>query len=307
MSDPRRTFARTAAELVDEDLSVALVYAEISGQYLTDVQRRHPERVVNVGIREQLLVSVGAGFALSGMRPIVHTFSSFLVERAFEQVKLDLVHQDVGGVLVGSGGSFDISSGGRTHQSPGDVALLDTLPGWTVHVPGHANEVADALRQAVAGEGRHYVRVVAQQNVAAHPVRPGRFHVVRRGAGATVVAVGPMLDPVLAAVEGLDVTVLYASTVRPFDGAGLRAALGTAEVVLVEPYLAGTSSRLVGDVLADLPHRLLALGVGTEELRRYGTPEQHLAAHGLDAAGLRRSITGFVAGAQAGARPRVRA
>jgi transketolase len=292
--DPRETFARTAAELVDEDLSVALVYAEISGQYFRGVERRHPDRVVNVGIREQLLLNVGAGLALSGMRPIVHTFGSFLVERAFEQIKLGFSHQDVGGVLVGSGGSFDVSSGGRTHQSPGDVALVDTLPGWTVHVPGHADEVADALRQAVAGDGRDYLRVVGQQNAMAFPVTPGRFHVVRRGAGATVVAVGPMLDPVLAAVEGRDVSVLYANTVRPFDGTTLRAVLGSAEVVLVEPYLAGTSSRLVSDVLSDVPHRLLALGVRSEELRRYGTPREHLAAHGLDAAGLRASVDRFL-------------
>jgi transketolase len=92
------------------------------------------------------------------------------------------------------------------------------------------------------------------------------------------------------------VTVLYAGAVRPFDGASLRAVLGTPEVVLVEPYLAGTSSRLVADVLHDVPHRLLALGIGAEELRRYGTPQELLAAHGLDARGIRESITGFQAG-----------
>jgi transketolase len=295
MSDPRLTFARTVAELVEEDLSVALVYAEISGQFFGEVERRHPDRVINVGIREQLLLNVGAGLALSGMRPVVHTFASFLVERAFEQVKLGFGHQDVGGVLVGAGGSFDASASGRTHQAPGDVALLDTLDGWTVHVPGHADEVAGALRTAVAGDGRDYVRVVSQQNAAPRPVTPGRFQVVRRGAGATVLAVGPMLDPVLAAVEGRDVTVLYAGTVRPFDAVTLRAALGDRpEVVLVEPYLAGTSSRWVSRALVDVPHRLLALGVTNTELRRYGTPAEHLAAHALDAAGLRRSIDAFV-------------
>lgn len=99
--DARSQFARTAADLVDTDDSVALVYAEISGQFFGAVERRHPDRVVNVGIREQLLVNVGAGLALTGLRPIVHTFGSFLVERAFEQVKLGFGHQDVGGVLVG--------------------------------------------------------------------------------------------------------------------------------------------------------------------------------------------------------------
>jgi transketolase len=294
--DPRTRFAQTAAALVEEDLSVALVYAEISGQYFGDVERRHPDRVVNVGIREQLLVNVGAGLALAGMRPIVHTFGSFLVERAFEQIKLGFGHQDVGGVLVGSGGSFDIASGGRTHQAPGDVPLMDTLPGWTVHVPGHADEVEDALRLAVAGDGREYVRVVSQQNAHAFPVRPGRFHVLRRGSGATVIAVGPTLDAVLEATRGRDLTVLYANVVRPFDSRTLRAVLSSPEVVLVEPYLAGTSSRLVSDALSDVPHRLLALGVRSEELRRYGTARQHIAAHGLDAAGIHRSLDGFLVG-----------
>lgn len=294
--DTREVFASTAGDLVEQDLSVALVYAEISGQYFGEVRRRHPDRVVNVGIREQLLVNVGAGMAMTGMRPVVHTFGAFLVERAFEQVKLGFSHQDVGGVLVGSGGSFDISSGGRTHQSPGDVALMDTLPDWTIHVPGHADEVEAALRLAVAGSGRDYVRVTSAQNRQAFPVRPGRFHTVRRGSRAAVMAVGPMLDPVLSAVENLDVSVVYANTVRPFDAEGLRAALGgTPDVVLVEPYLAGTSARCVNAALVDVPHRLLSLGVGQGELRRYGTPKEHAAAHGLDAAGIRRSVTEFLA------------
>jgi transketolase len=290
---PRQQFARTAGDLVETDPSVALVYAEISGQFFGEVETRHPDRVINVGIREQLLVNVGAGLALTGMRPIVHTFGSFLVERAFEQVKLGFGHQDVGGVLVGAGGSFDSASAGRTHQVPGDVALVDTLPGVRIHAPSTTTEVDTVLRTAVAGDGLHYVRVVGQTNSSSY-AGPG-LHVVRRGGGATVIALGPVLDDVLAAVEGRDVTVLYASTVRPFDGRGLLAALSTPDVVLVEPWLAGTSAHVVGDALRDVPHRLLALGVARDELRRYGTPADHIAAHGLDAAGIRRSLDGFLA------------
>jgi transketolase len=290
---PRQQFARTAGDLVETDPSVALVYAEISGQFFGEVETRHPDRVINVGIREQLLVNVGAGLALTGMRPIVHTFGSFLVERAFEQVKLGFGHQDVGGVLVGAGGSFDSASAGRTHQVPGDVALMDTLPGVHIHAPSTTTEVDTVLRTAVAGDGLHYVRVVGQTNRSSY-AGPG-LHVVRRGGGATVIAHGPVLDDVLEAVAGRDVTVLYASTVRPFDGRGLRAALATPDVVLVEPWLAGTSAHAVGDALRDMPHRLLALGVARDELRRYGTPADHIAAHGLDAAGIRRSLDGFLA------------
>lgn len=105
-----------------------------------------------------------------------------------------------------------------------------------------------------------------------------------------------MLDAVLAATEGLDATVLYASTVRPFDSAALRRATDSAgtDVVLVEPYLAGTTRAAANDALAQVPHRVLGLGVGRRELRRYGQLDEHVAAHGLDAASLRERITGFL-------------
>ena len=69
--------------------------------------------------------------------------------------------------------------------------------------------------------------------------------------------------------------------------------MGGTDVVLVEPYLAGTSAAQVSAALADRPHRLLALGVANVELRRYGTGPDHRAAHGLDAAGIRRSLEGL--------------
>jgi transketolase len=199
-------------------------------------------------------------------------------------------------VLVGAGGSFDIASGGRTHQSPGDMALLDTLPAISLHAPGTAIEVDTALRLTVAGDGLHYVRVVGQSNQVSFPYTPGRFHVVRRVAGAPVVlAVGPVLDDVLAATANLPMTVLYANTIRPFDARGLRAVLDVPDVVLVEPWLAGTSSHAVAAALHDVPHRLLALGVARErEIRRYGRASEHIAAHGLDAAGIRASIEEFL-------------
>jgi transketolase len=298
VEDMRTGFADVVSQLLDDDASVALVLADISDSLFVDAHSRHPDRVINVGIREQLLVSAGGGLALAGMRPIVHTFSTFLVERAFEQIKLDFGHQDVGGVLVSVGGSYDMAGAGRTHHGPADVALIDTLPGWTVHVPGHGHEAAVLLRDAVRSTGRSYVRLSSQSNAAAVDIRPGHFTVLRKGDAGTVIAVGPTLDPVLAATTGLDVTVLYATTVRPFHSTTLLGTLSAANVVVVEPYLAGTSSRLISAALVDTPHRLLALGVRADELRRYGSAQDHARAHGLDAHGLRGSIQAFLGAGQ---------
>ncbi|MGG7570429.1 transketolase family protein [Streptomyces sirii] len=300
MDTMRERFTSVTSRLLDEDPRLAVVLADIGADRFAGAAERHPDRVVNVGIREQLLVGVGGGLALTGLRPILHTFASFLVERPFEQVKLDFGHQDVGGVLVSAGASYDWPSGGFTHMAPGDVALLDTLDGWTVHVPGHPDEAETLLRHAAAaGDDKVYVRLSLQVNDAPRPVDGAGFHTVRQGRRGVVVAVGPMLDNVLAATEGLDVTVLYATTVRPFDAASLRAATGAAnasDVVVVEPYLAGTSTRFANDALADRAHRVLGLGVGRQELRRYGQLDEHLAAHGLDPHGLRERIAGFLRG-----------
>jgi len=226
----------------------------------------------------------------------VHTYAPFLVERAYEQVKLDLGHQGVHAVLVSIGASYDAARAGRTHQAPEDVVLMDSVPGFTVIVPGHPSEVGPLLRGAMGTleAGSTYLRLSTEANREARPVWPG-LQVVRSGRRAVVVAVGPMLSPVLDAVADLDVTVAYATTVRPFDASGLRELeASSGAVVLVEPYLAGTSAFTVASALASRPHRLLSLGVPRGELRQYGTPADHAVSYGLDAAGIRRSVTGFL-------------
>jgi transketolase len=290
----RESFIATTTDLLDDDPRTALVLADISVESFVPARRRHPERVLNVGIREQLMASVAGGLALTGMRPYLHSYAPFAVDRAYEQLKLDLGHQDAGAVVVTIGGSYDASEEGYTHQSPGDVALLDTLEGWTVHVPGHHDEVPAMLREAARHDDRVYVRLGLQENDRAYP-HADRLHVLRPGERQSplVVAVGPMLDPVLEATTGLDVTVAYTNRPRPLDAEGLRALAGS-EVVLVEPYLAGTSAAAVSAALEGLPHRVLHLGVGRSEVRRYGSWRDHARAHGLDAPGLRASIVDFL-------------
>lgn len=287
----RETFVDTATELLAEDPRTAVVLADISADAFVPAMRRHPDRVLNVGIREQLMTGVAGGLALTGMRPYIHSYAPFVVDRAYEQIKLDLGHQDAGAVLVSIGASYDGAASGYTHQSPGDVQLLDTLEGWTVHVPGHHDEVPPMLRDAARHDDRVYVRLSLQENRRSY-ADSTRLRVIKRG-GPLIVAVGPMLDPVLEATRDLDVTVAYTNTPRPLDAEGLRL-LTEGVVVMVEPYLAGTSARQVADALGGVPHRVLHLGVRREEVRKYGTWQDHARAHGLDAASLRTAISKFV-------------
>ncbi|MFJ9630082.1 transketolase family protein [Streptomyces sp. NPDC101175] len=290
-------FGRAMSGALDSDPRAAVVLADIGTHLFKDARQKHPQRVINVGIREQLMMGVAGGLAMCGLRPVVHTVAAFLVERPLEQIKLNFGQQNVGAVLASWGASYDLSEFAFSHFTPGDVAVLDSMPKWTVHVPGHPQEAGELLLRSLPGDDRVYLRLSSQTNKEPHPVSAS-FTPVRRGARGVVLAVGPTLDRVLSATEGLDVTVLYASTIRPFDTAGLRAAVRSAtaaDVVLVEPTLAGTSAHHAAAALVDVPHRLLALGVRRDvEVRSYGTPEDHDFRHGLDAASLGKSIRSFL-------------
>jgi transketolase len=112
MTMMRQTFVDTTTALLDEDPRTAVVLADISADAFAPARRRHPDRVLNVGIREQLMTGVAGGLALTGLRPYVHSYAPFVIDRAYEQIKLDLGHQDSGAVLVSIGASYDAAAEG---------------------------------------------------------------------------------------------------------------------------------------------------------------------------------------------------
>ena len=298
MDSMRDRFTAVATELLDTDERIAVVLADIgvAGFHNAGAIGRHPSRVINVGIREQAMIGIGAGLALEGFRPIIHTYAPFLVERPYEQVKLDLLHQGVGAILVSVGASHDAATSGRTHHSPADVHLISALADWEIAVPGHPDELESILRQSASQDHNVYIRLAGTQNT--EPVSSRGLAVIREGLSQppTVLTVGPMLDPTLEATADMDVRIVYTPHAKPWNRQELRAAVGDGDVIVVEPYLEGTSLRSVAAALADAPRRFLAIGVGEAENRGYGTPRDHDVAHGLDPAGIKAAIEGFVAG-----------
>ncbi len=287
----RDRFARVANDLLAEDPHAAVVLAEISLDRFAERLSAGDPRVVNVGIMEQAMVGVAAGFALEGFRPIVHTIAPFLTERALEQVKLDLGYQRLAATLVAHGGSYDYGTEGTTHHAPGDVQALLSIPGIEIAVPGHPDEVETLLRDAHGRDAVSYVRLAEQRNADPRPVVPGKLHVIRHGAGPVVLAVGPMLDRTLTACAGLDATIAYVTTVTPFDADGLRALVAPgATVIAVGPFHEGTMAFLLSEALADRPSRIVEIGVPRRTVAGYGTVAELDAPAGLDAGGIARRV-----------------
>lgn len=297
MSDSmRERMGQVVADLIESDPKTALVLADISTNYFQQSMKQFPDRVVNVGIMEQTAVSLAAGFALEGFHPIIHSIAPFVVERPFEQIKDDFCYQGLGGTLISTGASYDYGTDGMTHHGPADVPILKTLPRMQVCVPGTAAEFEALLRQTYDNGAPTYLRTSIQQNEGSRPVRFGELHRERAGRDGVVIAVGPMLARTLAAVADLDLTVLYATTVTPFDAETLRRAVADAapNVVLVEPYYEGGLVSDVARALQAIPTRIETIGVPRRILDRYGPPERHDRELGLTVEGIRARISDFL-------------
>ena len=295
MSDMRSAFGATVSALLDEDERVAVVLAEISAQYFDEAAVKHPRRVVNVGIMEQAMVGVAAGFAMEGFHPIAHSLSPFMAERPYEQIKVDFGYQGLGGTFVGMGGSYDYAAEGATHHAPADASLMLGIPGMEVLVPGHGGEVERLLRASYANGRPTYLRASVGANRDGHEVTPGRIEVIRRGGGPTVLAFGPMLDRTVAACEGLDLTLAYATSLEPFDHDGLRDLAGDNPfVIAVEPFYERTSATVLTRTFIDAASRLAFVGVPRSFIHGYGKPQELDTDVGLDTAGIGRAIRTFM-------------
>jgi len=289
----RGRMAQVVSDLIETDPNTALILADIGKAQFRDVLERFPERVVNVGIMEQTAVSVAAGFAMEGFHPIVHSIAPFVVERPFEQIKDDLCYQGLGGTLISIGASYDYGTDGMTHHGAADVPILKTLPRMQICVPGTPDEFEILLRETYSNGAPTYIRTTVQQNDASRMVRFGKLHIEREGRDGVVVAVGPVLDRTLVAVEDLNLTVLYATTVAPFDEETLRDAVAKAapDVILIEPYYEGGLVQDIARALRHIPTRIEAIGVPRRVLERYGPPERIDREVGLTVDGIRARIT----------------
>jgi len=284
----------TLQELFAQDQRLFLLLAEISTAQTVPLFDAYPARTLNIGIMEQTLISMGAGLALEGFIPVMHSITPFLVERPFEQIKDDFSYQKLSGKFISTGASYDYGTDGMTHYGMGDVQILRSLPDMQIVVPGTAREFDQLFKQSYANGASTYYRLSETTNAQDYDVSFGELAVIKEGRKATVIAVGPMLDRTVEAVSGMDVTLLYCTTVAPLDAATLCAHASSGNIVLVEPYYEGVLVPDIMAVLRDRPIRVEAIGIPHQVISHYGSVDQHDAAHGLTLDGIRQRIREFL-------------
>ena len=288
----RETYGKTLVELGKENSDIVVLEADLSLSTMTHFFASElPERFFNCGIAEQNMVSIAAGLAASGKIPFASTFAVFVPGRCFDQIRMSIAQPGLNVKLVATHGGISVGEDGTSHQSIEDLALINSLPGFTVVVPADAIETAQAVRVAASSYGPFYIRLCRPKMPLVYNddyrFNLGKAVTMRQGEEVTIIAIGIMVAAALEAAEnlrreGIDCCVLNMPTLKPLDETIIiKAATDTGAIVTAEEHLEhGGLGSLVARVVAKyqpVPIEFVAIkdtyaesGKAAELLQRYG-------------------------------------
>lgn len=276
---------------------VGITPAMKEGSDLVAFAERFPERYFDVAIAEQHAVTLAAGMACDGVKPVVAIYSTFL-QRAYDQLIHDVAVQNLD-VLFAIDRAGLVGEDGPTHAGSFDISYLRCIPGMLVMTPSDENELRRMLTTGYLFDGPAAVRYPrgsgpnAPLDAGLEPLEIGKAVVRRQGKGAALLVFGVQLAEALQVGEALNATVVDMRFVKPLDEALLRELAGSHEllVTIEENAVMGGAGSAVSEFLAaqNIIKPLLHLGL-PDYYVEHAKPAQMLAECGLDQAGIERAV-----------------
>ena len=296
------TFSKVFGEWIcdmarkDERL-VAITPAMREGSGLVQFEQEFPERYFDVAIAEQHSVTVAAGMACDGLKPVVAIYSTFL-QRAYDQVIHDVVNQKLP-VLFAIDRAGLVGADGPTHNGSYDLAYLRTLPDMVVMAPADENECRQMLYTGFTLDQPAAVRyprgtgagVEVEKEMKALPV--GKAEIRRKGKRIAILAFGTLLTPCLEAGKELDATVVNMRFIKPIDEELILEMARTYDLLVTveENVVQGGAGSAVNEVLAHhaIPHFIANYGL-PDRLIQHGSQDDMLEDAGLTKEGIQTFI-----------------
>jgi transketolase len=295
----RNTFADTFYELGKEDPRLAVVVADISpAGSIGKFREEFPDRFINTGVAEQIMIGMCAGMALRGLRPFAYTIATFTLYRPFEFVRDDLGYHGLPVTIVGIGGGVTYSTLGGTHHAMEDVAVASAIPNMSVIAPCDPLETKLATYWCAKEntKGPVYLRLGKAgepilTDKAIDPFKIGKIRYLKKGVDTCIMSYGPTVAKALALAKRLEdelgetVSVMSCHTIKPLDLEGVKQALHShARVIVMEEHVphGGLGSR-VKEVAWDSRAQceLKTFSLKEEFIHVYGTHDELLEAHGF--------------------------
>ena len=158
----RRRFGKLINELAKKDDKIILLVGDIGYSVFDDFRKNHPKKFINLGICEQSIISVASAMALEGLRPWVYTITPFLIERPFEQIKLDIDQQKVNVNLVGFA---DYPTLGPSHAELNGKELMKLFKNIKSFFPKNSDETESAINESYANDGPNFISLKSDTTI----------------------------------------------------------------------------------------------------------------------------------------------
>jgi transketolase len=295
----RNAFADVIYELSITDPKICALVADLSpAGSMVRFRERFPERFINTGVAEQVMIGIAAGLAMRGMRPFCYTIATFSLYRPFEMVRVDLAYQKLPVTVIGMGAGLTYSTLGGTHQSMEDIAVASAVPNMTVLAPCDPSETR-VLTQwcASKSDGPTYMRLgkAGEPDLTSdslEPLIPGKIRYLRRGENIAVLSYGTSVAMALVVAKKLEqagksVSILSVHTLKPLDTIGVQQVLQNHEqVVVIEEHVPkGGLGSQVKESAWNISARcsVHCFSLKDEFIHFYGTHSELLEEHGLSA------------------------
>jgi transketolase len=299
---PRETYGRTLLELGGENADIVVLDADLSHSTMTGYfAQKFPKRYFNCGIAEQNMIGIAGGLAAAGKIPFASTFAIFAAGRCFDQMRLSIAQPKLNVKLVVTHGGISVGEDGFSQQAVEDLALMGSLPGFTIIVPADALETAQAVRVAAANVGPFYIRLCRPKlppvYEPSYRFQLGKAVTVRQGGDATIIAIGLMVKGALEAAEslkqgGIDCRVLSMPTLKPIDETAIaQAAAETGAIVTAEEHLehGGLGSAVARVVAARRPVPMDFVAI-KDTYAQSGKPAELFKEYGLTAKDIEKAV-----------------
>ena len=273
MDNVIKPYATAFLKFAQDKPEVLCVSADLTSSCEVDQFRdRYPERFFSMGMTEQHMLSFCGGLAKEGFRPFVHTFSVFLYRRPYDQLVNSIAYSHRKVRLMGFLPGIT-TPGGVTHQAIEDIAVLRSVPNMTILETGDATEVETVLDVADAIEGPVYVRILrgVVPRLFTTPFQFNQLRLLSQGEDILVVSAGITTEEVMRArsalkKQGVSVTHLHASTLKPFDRNSFLEAVTQIKygLITIENHLTtGGLGSIVAEILAEegMGKKLIRLGL----------------------------------------------
>lgn len=258
---------------------------------IEDILKDFSERCMNVGIYEDAMITIAAGMSSRGLVPVIFGIQPYLIERTLEQIKMDLAYPQLGVNVIGTGAAVDYSKYGYSHYCAEDAAVIKQIPGVEFIAPGTSKQFIQLFNEVYRNGHPTFFRISDYPNVLYDlDVTFGEANVIKKGKKATIIVVSIMLDMVMEVCKDMDVTILYYTTLEPFDKETLKQNCDSGKILIVEPEYRGTFLDDIHDALPGRQLKIEWVAFPREIFRNYGTYEEKMNYYGLNPANIYKKI-----------------